>query len=174
MLDHHKKKWMDDLEEKAHRLLTKIIGYQIPSIPGPPLTPRPHCRLRCGRFPGQDYEVLLTLASALHPDDRAGVLEVGHINAAARRRPPWQRQWGSVRQSLPGPRRSGHLLAEVVGSGERKGEQSILDKEMSWAWAWKQRLTDFQHKLTVTKGESWGGGTNQEFGINTHTLLHIK
>ena len=39
----------------------------------------------------------------------------------------------------------------------------------------KQKQTyRYQNKLTVTKGETWGGGINQELGMNTHTLLCIR
>ena len=36
----------------------------------------------------------------------------------------------------------------------------------------RNRLTDIENKLMVTKGES-GGGINWEFGINCYTLLYI-
>ena len=35
-------------------------------------------------------------------------------------------------------------------------------------------LTDLENKLMVTKGERWGVGINQEFGINIYALLYIK
>ena len=38
----------------------------------------------------------------------------------------------------------------------------------------RNRLTDIENKLMVTKGERWWGGINEEFGINTYTLLCIK
>ena len=42
----------------------------------------------------------------------------------------------------------------------------------------RNRLTDLENKLLVTKGESGEGETNQEFGINIYiyiyTLLYIK
>ena len=34
----------------------------------------------------------------------------------------------------------------------------------------RNRLTDIENKLMVTKGE----GLNLEFGINRHTLLYVK
>ena len=36
---------------------------------------------------------------------------------------------------------------------------------------WTHRRKD---KLMVTKGEGGQGGINQEFGINTYTILYIK
>ena len=39
----------------------------------------------------------------------------------------------------------------------------------------KQRLTDFENKLTVTKGELLAGKIDWEFGINLYTLLlHVN
>ena len=38
----------------------------------------------------------------------------------------------------------------------------------------RNRLTDIENKLMVTKGEMWRGGINQELGINIYTLLSIK
>ena len=36
-------------------------------------------------------------------------------------------------------------------------------------------LTDIENKITVTKGEMWGGGINQELGNeHTHTLLYTR
>ena len=37
--------------------------------------------------------------------------------------------------------------------------------------------TDLQiikNKFMFTKGETWRGGINQEFGINIHTLIYIR
>lgn len=39
----------------------------------------------------------------------------------------------------------------------------------------RNRLKDFKIKLmVVTEGETYGGGINEEFGINISTLLYIK
>ena len=38
----------------------------------------------------------------------------------------------------------------------------------------RNRLTDIENKLMVTKGEMWRGGINQELGIKIYTLLYIK
>ena len=38
----------------------------------------------------------------------------------------------------------------------------------------RNRLTDIENKLMVTKGEMWRGGVNQELGINIHTPLYIR
>ena len=38
----------------------------------------------------------------------------------------------------------------------------------------RNRLTDLENKLKVTKRERWGGGINHELGINIHTLLYIR
>ena len=38
----------------------------------------------------------------------------------------------------------------------------------------RNRLTDLENKLMVTKGERRGQGINWEFGINIYTLLYIK
>ena len=38
----------------------------------------------------------------------------------------------------------------------------------------RNRLTDFENKLMVIKGEGWGGGINYDVGINIYTLLYIK
>ena len=46
-----------------------------------------------------------------------------------------------------------------------------------YKWTYLQnrnRLTEFENKLMVTKGKRWGAGINQEFGINIYTLLYIK
>ena len=49
-------------------------------------------------------------------------------------------------------------------------------KEKWHKWTYLQnrnRLTDTENKLMVTKGKTWGGGINQELGINIHTLLYM-
>ena len=38
----------------------------------------------------------------------------------------------------------------------------------------RNRLTDIKNKLMVMKGETLGGGINQELGMNIHTLLYIR
>ena len=38
----------------------------------------------------------------------------------------------------------------------------------------KQKQTDIENKLMFTKGVMLGGGVNQEFRINIHTLLYIR
>ena len=38
----------------------------------------------------------------------------------------------------------------------------------------RNRLTDIENKLRVTKGERAGGGVNQKSGMSRHTLLHIR
>ena len=38
----------------------------------------------------------------------------------------------------------------------------------------RNRITDLENKLTVTKGERDGGGVNWEFGITRCTLLYVK
>ena len=38
----------------------------------------------------------------------------------------------------------------------------------------KQKQTHKENKFMVTKGGQGKGGVNQEFGINTYTLLSIK
>ena len=38
----------------------------------------------------------------------------------------------------------------------------------------RNRPTDIEDKLMVTKGERGWGEINQEFGINRYTLLYIK
>ena len=38
----------------------------------------------------------------------------------------------------------------------------------------RNRLTDTENKLTVTKGKTWGEGMNWELRINIYTLLYIK
>ena len=38
----------------------------------------------------------------------------------------------------------------------------------------RNRLVNIEHKLTVTTGETWNGGTNQEPGINIYTLLYVR
>ena len=38
----------------------------------------------------------------------------------------------------------------------------------------RNRLTDIENKLMVTKGERGGGGINEEFGIKRYTLLYIN
>ena len=46
-----------------------------------------------------------------------------------------------------------------------------------YKWTYLQnrnRLTDIENTLMVTKGETWRGGINQGLGINIHTLLYIK
>ena len=38
----------------------------------------------------------------------------------------------------------------------------------------RNKLTDFENKLIVTKGETWEGRINWELRINIHTLLYIE
>ena len=39
----------------------------------------------------------------------------------------------------------------------------------------RNRVTDVENKLMVTRGEAgWWGGIHWEIGIDTYTLLHIK
>ena len=38
----------------------------------------------------------------------------------------------------------------------------------------RNRLTDIENKLMVTKGETLGEGINQELGMNIYTLLYIR
>ena len=38
----------------------------------------------------------------------------------------------------------------------------------------RNRLTDFENELLVTKGQQWGVEITWEFGINIYTLLYIK
>ena len=40
----------------------------------------------------------------------------------------------------------------------------------------RNRLTDIENKLMVTKGEMWveGGGINQELGMNINIILRIR
>ena len=50
-----------------------------------------------------------------------------------------------------------------------------LRKGYKWTYFQnRNRLTDFENKFTVTKGESWERGINQEFEINIYTMLYIK
>ena len=38
----------------------------------------------------------------------------------------------------------------------------------------RNRFTNLENKLMVTKGERSGGGINWEFGIDIYTLLYLK
>ena len=38
----------------------------------------------------------------------------------------------------------------------------------------RNRLTDLENKLMVTRGEGLGGGIVREFGIDMYTLLYLK
>ena len=38
----------------------------------------------------------------------------------------------------------------------------------------RNRVTDVENKLMVTKGERGGGGINREIGIDMYTLLYIN
>ena len=38
----------------------------------------------------------------------------------------------------------------------------------------RNRLTDIKKKFLVTKGDRWGGGINQELGMDTPILLYIR
>ena len=38
----------------------------------------------------------------------------------------------------------------------------------------RNRLTDLENKLMVTKGEGWGEGIDWGFGTDTYTLLYLK
>ena len=38
----------------------------------------------------------------------------------------------------------------------------------------RERLVNIENKLTVTTGETWNGGTNQEPGININTLIYVR
>ena len=64
--------------------------------------------------------------------------------------------------------------------GERQISYDItymwnLKKRYKWTYIQnRNKLTDIDKKLMVTKGEMGGGGINWEFGINRYTLLYIK
>ena len=53
--------------------------------------------------------------------------------------------------------------------------ESNFKKWYKWTYLQnRNRLTDIENKLMVTKGETGGGGgINQELGMNIHTLLYI-
>ena len=53
-----------------------------------------------------------------------------------------------------------HMMALVWNLILRKKDDLILQN--------RNRLTDIENKMIVTKGEMWGGGINQELG-NEHT-----
>ena len=38
----------------------------------------------------------------------------------------------------------------------------------------RNRLTDLENELMVTRGEGWEGGIDREFGIDMYTLLYLK
>ena len=38
----------------------------------------------------------------------------------------------------------------------------------------RNRVTDVENKIMVTRGERGGGGINWEFGIDMYTLLYLK
>ena len=38
----------------------------------------------------------------------------------------------------------------------------------------RNRLTDLDNELMVTRGEGWGEGIVREFGIDMYTLLYLK
>ena len=51
----------------------------------------------------------------------------------------------------------------------------ILKKWYRWSYLQnRNRFTDLENKLRVTKGERLWGGINEEFGINIYTLLYVK
>ena len=50
-----------------------------------------------------------------------------------------------------------------------------LKKWYKWTYLQnRNRVTDVENKLTVTKGERGGEGINWEIGIEIDTLLYIK
>ena len=52
--------------------------------------------------------------------------------------------------------------------------ENFLKKWYKWTYIQnRNRPTDVENKLMVTKGERWGG-INYRFGINRNTLLYIK
>ena len=70
------------------------------------------------------------------------------------------------------------ILSEVSQTEKVKYHSSVEFNFKKWyKWTYLQnrnRPTDIENKLMVTKRETWGGGINQEFGINIHTLLYIR
>ena len=54
------------------------------------------------------------------------------------------------------------------------GDMWNIKKWYKWIYLQnRNRLTDLENKLRVTKRERWRGGINWEFGINIHSLLCI-
>ena len=72
-------------------------------------------------------------------------------------------------------------LEIIILSEVRQRKPNIIfnlyvESEIWYNWTYLQnrnRLTDKENKLTVTKGKR-GGRINCEFGINRYTLLYIK
>ena len=69
------------------------------------------------------------------------------------------------------------ILSEVHQTEKDKYDITymwILRKWYTWTYLQnRNRVTDVENKLMVTKGER-GGGINWEIGIDTYTLLYIK
>ena len=69
------------------------------------------------------------------------------------------------------------MLSEVHQTEKDKYDITymwILRKWYTWTYLQnRNRVTDVENKLMVTKGER-GGGINWEIGIDTYTLLYIK
>ena len=69
------------------------------------------------------------------------------------------------------------ILSEVHQTEKDKYDITymwILRKWYTWTYLQnRNRVTDVENKLMVTKGER-GGGINWEIGIDTYTLLYTK
>ena len=70
------------------------------------------------------------------------------------------------------------ILGEVSQTEKDKNHDIAYMRNLKKRYKWtylqnRNRPTDIENKLVVTKGEA-GGGINLEFGINIYTLLYIK
>ena len=86
-----------------------------------------------------------------------------------------KREWNNAICSRTGENRDYHIKSN--------SERQIYDITYMWNFKkWfkltylqnRNRLTDIQSTLTVTRRKSRWGGINQEFGISRNTLLYIK
>ena len=116
----------------------------------------PRSCLHCGRFPvaGLRRDVSISLSPAgrwpRRPSGR-GRHQLRRLSQPAVIQTAWPHH------AVPPPGRADQSRSQgccegpwlgVESTWERKAEQSILDKEMSWAWAWdRSRRTGFGNKL---------------------------
>ena len=69
------------------------------------------------------------------------------------------------------------VILSEVRQRKRNTVWYVESKKKWYKWTYLQsrnRLTDLENELMVTRGEGWEQGIVREFGIDMYTLLYLK